>query len=89
MGHLNTPSLVYLSNKNLATSILNLSTSTGMCEACQIGKQHKKKSPKVSQTQANEVLEVIHSDLCGPLLVMSLRGSSYFITFTDDYSRKS
>ena len=35
----------------------------------------------------NNVLDLIHSDLCGPM-PKSLSGSQYFFTFIDDHSRK-
>ena len=35
------------------------------------------------------VLDLIHSDLCGPMLVVSLRGYVYSVTFIDDHSRKT
>ena len=31
---------------------------------------------------------MIHSDLCGPMSVVSLRGFEYYVTFIDDHSRK-
>jgi transposase InsO family protein len=34
-------------------------------------------------------LDLIHSDLCGPMSIDTLSGYSYFITFIDDYSRKT
>ncbi|MCI27168.1 retrovirus-related pol polyprotein from transposon tnt 1-94, partial [Trifolium medium] len=34
------------------------------------------------------VLEVVHSDVCGPFDEKSLGGNMYFITFVDEYSRK-
>lgn len=34
-------------------------------------------------------LELIHSDLCGPMNTKSLSGSSYFLLFSDDFSRVS
>ena len=33
------------------------------------------------------MLELIHSDVCGPMLIQARSGSFYFITFTDDFSR--
>ncbi|GJW39503.1 retrotransposon protein, putative, ty1-copia subclass, partial [Tanacetum coccineum] len=33
------------------------------------------------------LLGIIHTDVCGPLRHVSRQGASYFITFTDDYSR--
>ena len=56
------------------------------CEICPIGKQSRPPF-KISSTRASEVLELIHSDLCGPFSVPSLNGKKYFLTFTDDYSR--
>ena len=34
-------------------------------------------------------LELIHSDVCGPMSSTSLSGFEYYITFIDDYSRKT
>ena len=33
------------------------------------------------------MLELIHTDVCGPMNVQARGGYKYFITFTDDYSR--
>ena len=32
-------------------------------------------------------LQLIHSDICGPMNVRARHGASYFITFIDDYTR--
>jgi hypothetical protein len=37
--------------------------------------------------KSSDLLEVIHSDICGPLRTKTHKGMEYFITFTDDYSR--
>ncbi|TYK06521.1 gag/pol protein [Cucumis melo var. makuwa] len=37
--------------------------------------------------RANEPLELIHSDLCGPMNVKAIGAFEYFISFIDDYSR--
>lgn len=34
-------------------------------------------------------LQLVHSDLCGPIQPMSNSNKRYFITFIDDYSRKT
>ena len=33
------------------------------------------------------ILQIIHTDICGPFPVKSVDGYDSFITFTDDYSR--
>ena len=56
------------------------STSDLTCEACLQGKMTR--SPFVGQMRrANEVLEIIHSDVCGPFKEMARGGFYYFITF--------
>lgn len=37
--------------------------------------------------QSNDVLDLVHTDLCGPMNVKTLAGSKYLLTFMDDYSR--
>ncbi|KAL0413064.1 UNVERIFIED_CONTAM: hypothetical protein Sradi_1508100 [Sesamum radiatum] len=54
------------------------------CESCLKGKMTKK--PFVGQsTLASSLLDLIHSDVCGPLNTQARGG--FFITFTDDHSR--
>ena len=37
--------------------------------------------------QANGLLDLIHTDVCGPMSVYARGGFVYFITFIDDHSR--
>ena len=40
-------------------------------------------------TSLKGVLDLIDSDLCGPMSSASLTGFEYYITFIDDFSRKT
>ncbi|KAL0448975.1 UNVERIFIED_CONTAM: hypothetical protein Slati_1453900 [Sesamum latifolium] len=56
------------------------------CESCLKGKMTKK--PFVGQSAiAKGLLDLVHTDVCGPLSIPTRGGFSYFITFTDDHSR--
>ena len=56
------------------------------CESCLEGKMAK--TPFTGKNMRyNELLELIHSDVCGPMSISARGGFSYFVTFTDDYSR--
>ncbi|KAL0449129.1 UNVERIFIED_CONTAM: hypothetical protein Slati_1469300 [Sesamum latifolium] len=56
------------------------------CESCLKGKMTKK--PFVGQSAiANCLLDLVHMDVCGSLSIPARGEFSYFITFTDDYSR--
>ena len=37
--------------------------------------------------RAREILELVHTDLCGPMNVKARGGYEYFNSFIDDYSR--
>jgi len=56
------------------------------CESCLLGKMTKTPFGGKGQ-RASETLELIHSDVCGPMTTHARGGFSYFITFIDDYSR--
>jgi transposase InsO family protein len=51
-------------------------------------KNIKNPFPK-SESKAEGVLELIHSDACGPMPSTSLSGYVYFVSFIDDYSCKT
>jgi len=38
-------------------------------------------------SKATTPLELIHSDICGPMSVNAHHGANYFLTFVDDNSR--
>ena len=41
----------------------------------------------IGEIQSRRKLQLVHSDVCGPMPTESICGSRYFITFVDDYSR--
>ena len=57
-----------------------------MCKQCQLGKMTKS-SFKSKTYIVNDILELVHIDLCGPIGVKIYCGDQYFIIFLDDYSR--
>ena len=59
-----------------------------MCKGCAKGKNTKKTFPS-SESNAKGILEIIHSDVCGPMSSSSLSGYAYYVSFIDDFSRKA
>jgi len=55
-----------------------------ICMDCIKGKQIK--HTKKGATRGTLLLEIVHTDICGPFDVNSFRKKIYFITFIDDYS---
>jgi hypothetical protein len=60
-----------------------------ICEGCVKGKHQKTSFPKEGTTGASELLEIVHTDVCGPMRTTSHGGAQYFLTFIDDFSRKT
>ena len=59
-----------------------------VCESYILGKQKIVSFLKTGRTLKAEKLKLVHTDLWGPSLVASLRGSNYYITFIDNSSKK-
>jgi hypothetical protein len=59
------------------------------CEIYNRGKLIRKKIPKFKKRRVEGVLRFIHNDICGCLKIKSLARAYYFITFTNDKSRKT
>ena len=51
-------------------------------------KSTKKTFPS-SESKAKIILEIIHSDVCSPMSSNSLSGYAYYVSFIDDFSRKT
>jgi Integrase core domain len=60
-----------------------------VCEVCTLGKQHRLPFPKGRSWRAKQPLQLVHTDICGPLVPVSHGGNKYLIIFIDDYSRKT
>ena len=60
-------------------------TNFTICVECIKGKQTKNK--RLGANKTSEVLELIHTDICGPFPKASWNGQQFFISFIDDYSR--
>lgn len=87
MAHLNHSDLVKLNNGLASGITFNDKKQSSSCIPCLQGKQIRFPFPKKGSRVAS-VLDLIHSDLCGPMEVSSMSGARYFLTLIDDLSRK-
>jgi transposase InsO family protein len=65
---------------------LSQNSTLPQCKHCLFGGQHKISTPSQA-SRASKVLELIHTDICGPMNHISAGGAKYFITFIDDNTR--
>ena len=64
-GHLNFGGLKTLQQKNMVAGLPQITTPSEVCEECVVGKQHRDSFPKGKSWRAKNVLELVHSDICG------------------------
>ena len=83
MGHISKERIERLVKDNILEHLDF--TDFDICIDCIKGKQTKQ--IKKNATRSKELLEIIHTDICGPLHIPCFSGEKYFITFIDDLSR--
>ncbi|KAK8938543.1 hypothetical protein KSP39_PZI011604 [Platanthera zijinensis] len=88
MGHLGFTGLKLLSGSKMVEGLPMITPPQRVCEACTKGKQRRETFEGGKSRRATRPLELVHSDIAGPFETTSIGGSRYYITFTDDFSRK-
>ena len=86
MGHICSENL---KNSLSALNIKNkISGNITDCVVCLKGKQTRASFKDIGH-RAKNVLDLIHSDVVGPLETKSFGGAQYILTFVDDFTRKT
>jgi hypothetical protein len=87
LAHINYKALPYICK--VVTGLPELKGDhKGICNGCAQGKNIKNPFPK-RDSKTEGVLELIHSDVCGLMPSSSISGYVYYVSFIDDYSRKT
>ena len=68
--------------------MFNFSLDFDLCEQCLYGKKNQVRFPS-GATREEGILQQVHSDVFGPVSVPSLGKSVYYVSFIDDFSRKT
>ena len=89
LGHFHAKGMTRMINFGAVTGLPQFQASTSTCSSCQLGKHARTKIPKQATFHATKILELVHSDVCGPFKIRSIGGARYFTTFIDDFSRKT
>jgi hypothetical protein len=87
MGHLHHRALPLL--RQMVTGLSDFSLDhQGVCRGCALGKNVKEHFLSI-ETRSKGILDLIHLDVGGSMSVASVKGASYYVTFIDDFSRKT
>jgi len=73
----------------MVEGLLDMKNDHVECEACVHVKQNREEFPLHKDKRQREILELIHTDVCGPMKTSSLGGACYFLNFVDDRFRYS
>ena len=87
LGHINFNSMSKLYSTEAIRGIPEITKpSNTICDSCQKGKQTRVVF-KTKEHHSSKPLQLIHTDLCGPMRTQSTSGDKYFMLCIDDYSR--
>ncbi|MCO5564150.1 hypothetical protein L7F22_017806 [Adiantum nelumboides] len=87
-GHVGYGSLMTLQRHNMVHDLSLLEMPPRhVCEGCVLGKIHRFAFSQDGSVRATRKLQLVHSDVCGPMRTPSVGNSLYFVTFIDDFSR--
>ena len=86
-GHLSFRTLKEMPSKKLVEGLPPINMPSKLCRNFIAGKHHRTPFPKLSTNRATEPLELIHTDICGPITPPTLGGIRYFLLIIDDFSR--
>jgi hypothetical protein len=91
LGHLGNDNLKKMLSKEMVRGFKPMVRFEGthpVCEGCMKGRQSREAFPD-AEHRGRDLLELVHSDVCGPITPKSNGGNRYYLTFVDDFSRKS
>lgn len=87
LGHINFKYLNILCKDQLLNGIPSELESEFMkCKTCIESKMHNIPFEN-NREKAKDILEIVHTDVCGPFSMTSFQGEKYFVSFIDDYSK--
>ncbi|UYV63669.1 hypothetical protein LAZ67_2005275 [Cordylochernes scorpioides] len=86
--HVNNDAIERMAKGKLVNGLEISSMDRTLCDDCCVAKSTKEPHKPIRNIRSKRPLELVHTDICGPMPVRSIGGSAYFLTFIDDYSRK-
>lgn len=88
LAHVNFSTIKQMANTGAVNDLhIGSFAQPGHCKGCTVAKAHRTAIPKISETRSTYPLELVHTDVLGPIEVPSLGGARYVITFIDDFTK--
>lgn len=85
IGHIGKNAVMRL---NRVTKGVNIQSSSPLshCESCILAKHPRQLFESSESEQAKAFLDLVHSDVCGPIPTVTPHGKHYFVIFLDDHT---
>lgn len=87
LGHVNFQAMMLMSKNRMVRGMPKVIQPKKVCRGCLMSKQVRKPFPSKAQYSAKKALELVHWDICGPILPETPVGNKYFFLLVDDYTR--
>jgi hypothetical protein len=87
--HVNFQALKQLADKEMVGGVPLIQKPDQLCQSCLVAKQTRIPFPHSTHWRADEPLELVHVDLCGPITPSTVGGNKYFMLIIDDCTRWS
>ncbi|GJZ45652.1 retrovirus-related pol polyprotein from transposon TNT 1-94 [Tanacetum coccineum] len=88
LSHLNFDTINLLSKFDIVTGLPKLKfVKDHLCSSCEFRKAKRKSFHTKTTPSSKRRLQLLHMDLCGPMLVESINAKKYVLVIVDDYSR--
>ena len=87
MGHFHYSTLDYMQKNDLVRGMTYNRGAATVCGVFQLGKQARLSFPVNKVWRAAEKLQLIQTNVCGPMRTASLSGNRYFMVLVDDFCR--
>ncbi|KAK3147062.1 hypothetical protein QOZ80_3BG0277590 [Eleusine coracana subsp. coracana] len=86
-GHLNFRALEKLARDSMVRGMPRINHVNQACDSCLAGKQRRLPFPAEAKYRAENKLELVHGDICGPVTPATPSGNKLFLLLVDDLSR--
>lgn len=87
LGHVNFGAIEKMSRLEMARGLPRIDHVEQFCDTCVLTKHRHGAFPKQSRYRADNPLELVHGDLCGPITPSTPGGRHFFLLLVDDATR--
>jgi hypothetical protein len=88
LGHIREKGLRLLHSKGMVEGMSNYSLYFDFCKNCLYGKKNRVRFPS-GETRVEGILQLVHSDVFGPMSVPSLGKYMYYVSFIYEFSKNT